>query len=128
MDLRTPFVCLLLWLLTVPAVAAAGDTTRAHDGTLGTAPVVMELTTNTRGEVTGGRYFYTRHHLDLMLEAGHPAARHVTLAEGPDNGKPRSTTALDPTGTGARVGSWHSPAGKTLSVKLMPVVLTSPAG
>lgn len=115
------------WLFAILLALVAATTAQARDltytGTLGTQSVVVELTTDDHGTIESGRYFYLRHHLDLMLEAQTATADHAVLSEGPEQSKPRPQLTLDRQADGGWRGTWRSPQGKTLPVTLAPAAL-----
>lgn len=127
MRLRLAYLLLAFTLLLAGTGAAQAfeKSTQVYTGTVGSAPIVMELRLLSDGAVAGGRYFYTRHHLDLMLEAGQSTAGHVVLKEGAGKAQPRIT--LDHQPGGSWRGTWRNAKGKTLPVALVPATPAPPA-
>ena len=127
--MRPRLVCLLLaftLLLAGTGTAQAfEETAHTYTGTIGTAPIVMELSFFSDDTVASGRYFYTRHHLDLMLETAQSTAGHVVLMEGAGKARPR--IALDRQPGGSWRGTWRDAKGRTLPVALVPARLAPPA-
>ncbi len=93
------------------------------EGMIGSAPVVMELTTSTDNTVTG-RYFYTKHILDIALDGMKLADGHIQLGENQNYGDDkRFDMDLYPNHDGYR-GEWHGhdvKHPKNIAISLTPI-------
>lgn len=108
------------------ANARDGDAPAAlYTGTLGKQAIVLALdarTADAADDGVRGRYFYRRHHGDLLLQ-GTADGDHLHLLEGkdPDDGdSPR--LELTRAGDGRLVGTWQASKGQPLQVLLQPAV------
>jgi hypothetical protein len=96
-----------------------------YTGTLGKQAIVLELDAPAAGAADdgiSGRYFYRRHHGDLLLH-GTGEGNHLHLLEGrdPDDGdSPR--LELTRAGDGRLEGTWQASKGHPLPVVLQPAV------
>lgn len=118
-------------LLTAAALTAATPAQARLDsevftGTLGTQAIVLELNRAVPEDVSG-RYFYVKHHYDLLL-TGNIQGSQIHLVEGhepaPDAGvESLPTLALWPAAQGGLQGEWQSPQGKRLPINLLPARL-----
>jgi hypothetical protein len=111
-------VILSIFMLVLTTTCWAESLTLA--GKIGTSPVVMELEL-TKGEVQG-RYFYRRHHLDLVLEGQVHDDGSLALTEVIANSATANAEmVLRPGPNGTWQGSW-----KTRTRPAAPLVQLSP--
>lgn len=92
----------------------AQNSAQVYTGTLGKAPIVLEMYTDS----ATGRYFYQKYRKDLALD-GKKEGETLVLKEGEFYGeeKPHPTIRLQPTPEGW-AGEWISPEGKVLKIEL----------
>lgn len=112
-------------LITAMPAQARFDS-EVFTGTLGNAPIVMELNRAVPEDVSG-RYFYVKYHRDLQL-TGNVQGERIHLFEGhepaPDAGVDSlPTLTLRPAAQGGLHGEWQNPEGKRLPVDLLPARL-----
>lgn len=115
------FFATVLLLACGPFGSARADEPPAslYTGTLGRHAVVVELTPDADAQMRG-RYFYTRHRVDLELDGKTSGPAHLELLEGPEGNAPRPSWTLDRQPDGGWLGSWRRPDGTTLPVRLQP--------
>jgi hypothetical protein len=124
--LRTASFLAGLVLACVATAAAAGAPKTVYTGTLGHQPIVMELGSDGDDDLAG-RYFYTRHHRDLLLVDGSGTPDHPHLFGGTNDDSPRPEIDLVRQADGGWAGTWRSPQGRTLQLALQPATLPAPA-
>jgi hypothetical protein len=111
------FAVLLLSGWFVSTATWADNGARVYSGTLGKAPIVVEINPRT-GE---GRYFYKKYRKDLPLD-GALEGETLVLEEGSRMEDSHPTLRLQPEVDGWR-GEWTSTTGKTLKIELQPAVI-----
>lgn len=122
MPLRLPLyvVCLLTWLLLIPAAHASTDHPgTVYTGTLGKQDIVLEIDPPDAGTVDG-RYFYTSHHRDLALSGRMVSADHLQFSEGRDDDAARPQLDLMKQPDGGWLGTWQNAQGRHLKLVLKP--------
>lgn len=124
--LRIALLLAGLTLACVSAASAAEPQKAVYTGTLGHQAIVMELSSGDNDDLDG-RYFYLRHHRDLLLTGRTETHDHIHLFEGTDDESPRPEIDLVRQPDGHWAGSWHSPQGKTLALALQPATLPPPS-
>jgi hypothetical protein len=107
------------------ATASAEQATTVYTGTLGKQAIVLELTPGDDAE-SAGRYFYMRHHFDLLLEGKPDTTSHLSLSEGKDEDTANPHIELDRQADGSWRGSWRNAQGKTLAIALQPAMPSPP--
>ncbi|HUH56882.1 MAG TPA: hypothetical protein VLZ32_14230 [Rhodanobacter sp.] len=124
--LRTAFFLAGFVLACVSLSVSADEKKAVYGGMLGHQAIVMELGSGD-GDGLDGRYFYRRHHRDLLLTDRTGTADHVHLFEGSDDDSPRPEIDLVRQPDGHWTGTWRSPQGKTLALTLQPAIVPPPA-
>lgn len=99
-----------------------------YTGRLGAQPIVLALDP-VADDAVSGRYFYVRHHADLVLSGPAGDPDHLHLLEGSD-AEPGSSPHLDLTrqDDGGWRGTWQGPHGKPLPLILHPAAAPPIAG
>ena len=111
----------LALLLTRVASAESDEQPQLFEGNIGSAAIVMELTTEKDNAVTG-RYFYRKHHLDIALDGIKRADGSIQLGENQDYGDDKVVDmVLHPT-QGNWQGTWQGHDAKKL--KNIAITLT----
>lgn len=128
MPIRRVVISALLASLALSCLAndAVEQPRAVYIGTLGKQAIVLELTPGDDAE-SAGRYFYVRHHLDLVLEGNSASANHLSLSEGIDEEAANPHIDLNRQADGGWRGSWRNAKGKTLAIALQPAALPAPA-
>jgi len=114
--LRTCRLALYSVLLSGSVWASEGK--QVFTGTLGQAPIVVELFEDMVGDVQG-RYFYRKYHKDLRLEGKREGDALVLEESRWDSDGAHPSLRLEPSARGWH-GEWKSPDGKALKIELSP--------
>lgn len=112
----------LLSLLITPFASAAPSVWQGHIGRL---PIVVERHVDETGKpACAGRYFYTRHRLDIRLDGEADAAGGCLLRELPsrwDEAAPKVQWRMRPAHNGQWRGEWIGLDGRRLPIQLTRV-------
>ncbi|EPL15040.1 hypothetical protein [Pseudomonas sp. CF161] len=114
--LRTCRFALYSLLLSGSAWASEGK--QVFTGTLGQAPIVVELFEDMAGDVQG-RYFYRKYHKDLRLEGKREGDALVLEESRWGSSGAHPGLRLEPSAKGWH-GEWKGADGKTLKIELSP--------
>jgi len=129
MPMRLPSRALsvLLYLLLAPAARASAEHPgTVYTGTLGKQDIVLEIDPPDAG-VVDGRYFYTRHHRDLLLSGRLVSEDHLHLSEGRDDDAARPQLDMVKQSDGGWIGTWQDAQGRNLKLVLKPALIASAA-
>lgn len=112
--------------LITPIAAHAAEPLHVLSGTLGKAPIVVELDMS-NPDTINGRYFYEKYHKDLPL-SGKLTGQDLTLSEGLsfDDNADLPKLRLHKSANAAWSGEWSNSKGKSYTVQLTEKHVAAP--